>query len=579
MPITVQYKKYVLKSRGTEVLNTDFVEPVTVAAEHIPQVATDLANFTGLDNRQGEYHSNLEVGAGEDVIFIERDYRDGSAKLTSQKQQDPNFFWLPDNIAENAVKDRNPFVLSKFDVERMKEHIIWALPQVQDLPSTATITVRPVEVIEQELQVLRGGQDQGLADLQKQIEEIETQLNAQRQADQAQITVGELQQKIEELMETLGGVDDLVNSQRDVHAKLKEYSQLLGTDIMERAEKLKTEVEKLRTDRVKLEADLILQDEKQVGVVASGAPSRPKFALFLLVLPLVLAIISVTGFALTSNLYILALGFVGGILEALLFLAVNSVEPDINVDLAPKAVEEMSIKINPELQLDSARLAQIEQFFVNKAWLVVLKEEFASLQAAINVRLGEQNLGQIQQAKTELQTEFDKLQAVILSHEGKDIAPEEYLKLRRKLDMLKVEKAKLSDPASSTKSAEEEKLEKELELSQQLAANKTPEGTAVLPGACVANVNEKYTGAKVEDKALMLWDAAAGNWADVDYDPQSLAAIFVYLLFSVWERKPALPLALVDIASWVPASVQEQINARIEGWRNLGQVVIINAQK
>ncbi len=580
MSATVRYQKYLLQTAsGKEILNTDFQETtLSLPKEHLVQAIRDLAHFSGTAEKEYDYKSLVEIATSQDVIKIERDYKRQISNLTSKKQTDPNFFWLPDDIAEHTVDDRNPFVLFPLPAAQLKDSIAKTLPKIKDDATSGGSSDQYTSVaqIEQRLEEIGAGNLTELANTENEINQIESRLAKQREVDEAQLSVSDLENKMEEVKRTLVDVEDLVKAQAQVQERLKKYSPMLGDGVLDQAKKLKSEIEQVRQQKLQYEAELM----EEIAVPDEDREKRtgkPKFAKVLLVLPLVLIALSVVGYFLTENLFILALGFTGGIVESLLFLAINSVEPEIDVDadlIKPRAEQ----RLKKNLQLDEDRMQKVQQFFLQKAWAVVLRQEVAELQAVIHDRLAGQDVQKIQTAKSEIEAELGKVQMLIKGHERNDIPPEEYLKLRRRLDMLKVEKSKLeNEMAKLDNQAEITELRQklvDLKEREELAQRYTL--PADLKYQFIAKLTDSYLGATIDKGQLWLFSKQEGKWITAELDREDLFSIYVYVNLLYWESEKSLPMVLADILTKVPPRAKPVIDAKIKSLAEVGQIISID---
>lgn len=579
MPATVRYQKYQLSSEaGKEILSTDFGTDVLVEREHITQVIRDLVNFSGIGEKAFPYKSVVEIATNQDVINIERDYSKLTSSLTSQKQTDPNFFWLPDDIAEHAVDDRNPFVVFPVAPAQYRAELVRLLPKIKDLLSAEErdSKYKTKDEVLDRIKELGATQLEQLTGIDSQLVEIEGKLSKQRQVDEAQLSVSDLESKMSEILKTLKDVDDLVKAQRDMQSRLHKYSKMLGEPVIAQAQKLRAEVENIRKQKLEYESEIIDEFEVEPTEADSGLPQKPKFAKFLLFLPLVLITISVIGFFLTRNYFILALGISGGIVESLLFLAVNSVEPDIDIDQAEtRTVTKQRLK--PGLKIDNERVSRIKQFFIDKAWAAVLQTEVTALQEAIQNQLGDQNVDQIQLAQQDIESELTKVKSLIKSHEGQDIPPEEYLKLRRKLDTLKVEKSKLETELGKLEEQEEiESLRRRLaELTEREELSQKYSLPEDIRFTFIAKLTENYLGATIDKNQLWLFSKSAGRWVTDPIDDTDLLSIYVYTRLLFWQSEQSLPVVLVDVVGKLPDKARSVIEQKIRELHQIGQIIVV----
>lgn len=577
MSATVRYQQYLLQTTsGKEILNTDFSNPrLELPKEHLVQVIRDLAHFSGTGEKEYNYKSLVEIATSQDVIKIERDYSKQISNLTSKKQTDPNFFWLPDDIAEHTVDDRNPFVLFPLPAAQIKDTIAKLLPKINDKPvEEGSVEYNTIPQIEQRLTELGAANLTQLASTESEIKEIEQRLAKQKEVDEAQLSVSELETKMDDVKKTLVDVEDLVKAQAQVQARLQKYAPMLGQGVMEQAKKLKTEIEQIRQQKLQYEAELL--EEIKEPKASGGKASKPKFAKVLLFLPLVLIALSVVGYFLTDNLFILALGFTGGIVESLLFLAINSVEPEIDLD-AEIVTSKTEKKLKQGLEIDEERMQKIQQFFLQKAWAIVLRQEVAELQSVLTNRLDGQDINKMQAAKLEIEVELEKVKDLIKGHEGKDIPPEEYLKLRRRLDMLKVEKSKLENEIAKLDNQQEiETLKNKLvDLKEREELAKRYTLPADLKYDFIAKLTDSYLGATLDKGQLWLFSKAEGKWVTAALDREDLFSIYVYVNLLYWESEKSLPMVLADILTKVPVRAKSVIDAKIKSLEQLGQIIVV----
>lgn len=491
-------------------------DDVTIPRSLFQALLTDLRDLT-LANVASPWQSTLDFTIGDSAYSIVRDYATNTLTITPA---------VADIYAEVST--------------RLGTNVTAAQHAQQLVTSDAQINIS-AELVEK----LNANVNSN-----PEIEEIEARLTAQRKADESQLKISDLENKLPELDAKLMDVDKLVKKQTQLQQLLAKYAHVLKPDVQTDEAKYKQEIETIRHESLQK----MLHSESHTAQAEGEEPVaffpkdglQGKVVLFYIAIT---ALISLATLIVTGQLGWAWLGAFLCVLQLLNLLAINKVPAAIawtmhrkmNADESAQPVSERA----PEIK-SQQRLSWLEKFFIDKAWVMALQAESQSLANTMQAKLGAADTTAISEEKQKLLQEISSHKSYVEAMQGKEIPPEEYLVLRRKLERLKSETGQSGAGIS-------------------------------MVGSFTAG---KYTAAALSGSSLSLVDNTGASIGFEQLPKEDQLGLIVMARLISWQGASQLPLVFADIIGRLTVDARESFakllqTARAQGLSG-GQVITIN---
>lgn len=564
----IRYLKYSFTDKETdEHFSVDFSQALDVKERHLDLVVKDLSDFKiDRDMIGAAFTSVLELAVDEGILKIAKNYETDSLTLDPPSETDP-YVWLNNKLSSEQSLSAESF--SKFvihysdDIQRLKDRVADIYKQMQQQPEdTSDYRKQIVEL---------GGEDaQKYLETLDKIDEAETTLNSQSKTEELKAELDSKRKQIEEIDQKLESVNGIIEQQRKISESLQRFAPMLSRDINQEAQQFKQEIELYRQNQLQRLSEEQKSDSDAKRKVISRGVKSSSVSNFTSVLG-VLVIAFGIGAALFTSQWNLALaGITFGTISLIIWFRARILPRDITVNSVGAQQIELASSSEQNQSKDlgtPGRIRSVEKFFVDKAWLMSLRQEMHRLQEKVREDLGGKDVSVFVQQKQDVVAEGDKIQKQLTQLEGQELSPEDYLKKRRELDMLKVDKAR-----SESKLRKSENFKQILELTGKMKGD----GDAKADNSGVAiDIIDGYDRVKLEGNQVML-HTSEGGWVNQELTLSQMYGLLLYSRFKQWEASPLVPFVLVNVLHHLDEDMKDFVNARINELGDSGQVILVN---
>jgi hypothetical protein len=553
MPAYFGFSRYKLQKGDAVVLETDFSERPRLTAAQTALFLGDLLDFP--NHKQPGYVSEATIDfKGEQLTLTKpHDANQVQSSNAAAYTELAEYFkagvrsFLPSTITAQHLTD----LLSKVDLQRI------------DLFSGLT-------KLKQDLTELGGEVAQKLLEVEENLANIDSQINQQRQADDAQLTIGQLEAQITEIDQKLVEVDKLLEHQSKLQTQLQELTADTNSFAPEKVAQMRAQIEQTRIDQLQA----MQTAGSRTAVKKSEAEQSPKpnvgSQVFWGVTLLTLVVAGIS-YVLVRNPLSLILAVLAVACIYFLYRWTNSIPQELALEApnAPTAKPEVMVAA----QTSKPNTSDVEKYFIDKAWYEVYQAEITNLNQVIKAKLGDEDHLVLKQLQTDLQAEIADLQKTIANQKTRELTPEKYLAARRELETLKVEKARLDNDLLS------------LENKEQLTDLRTQLELLSLSNKEYLELSElifKITGYK-----SLKWEnnqlqglSQDDQWVGIELTIDQIKQLVAVLTAENWldnDSEVQGPLILVDWDKSLPRVVKKQIDDRIgRNKSEQAQVIFIN---
>lgn len=444
-----------------------------------------------------------------------------------------------------------------------KEEILQLLSSLVPVSEALQIT----EELRAKVQELGGAEGVEYLENEQRIFGAEARLNSQKESDEAVLAVGDFDTEISQSTVQLQQISHVTTKIDHLKTNMEKFKHMEGKDLDSDAEKLKSDIQKIREDQLtdevekyKLESNLAMhRDELQVSPTG-------KMANFLIIMAILTIGAGILGYAVTSNWLTIVVAIIGCLVQLILWWVLNKISPEVIFNYRRVAISQskggkLGIvgRITEQIW---QRLGFLERFFVDKAWVGALRQESELLQGYINTSLDGKNPEELLAKKKDLTLKKQQLLNLSKVTGGKEISPEEYLKLRREVDNYKIEKLR---------------MEKDLEAKEYFPELLTTiaKGLGKSDQKYVMQGDNPFSFASVNvANDDVIFQDAQGNIVPLDkIDSAELLALMLHL--KLRNNSPA-PIFIVNILAKLNGKLADYVRARIEEVKTTNQIVVMN---
>jgi hypothetical protein len=550
----IRYQNYsAFAPDGNPLFSVDFNQPVLVKQEVLHQLLVDMHSFTLDRNLNSNLRTQIGIQVNNNSLQIERNY------ATKQMHILPSADALPAEL----VGWRNEFILSPI-VDRK---ILFG--QIQDAYSKLGALTPMQSNANSDLKqriVERGGElAQKYIELNEKLVSLEAELDAQRLKDESTLAQGDVEVAIRQIDESVNAVAELTQKHSQIKTELSKFSNLLRPDLDQQAVSLKQEMKTIRDQDLAAEA---VEARNSVQPLSTGDEeklSRPFLAKFMLLFPVILLVVGLLGYLAKHNALIIAATVTGALLQFGFIALAAWVPPEIDIsELSPRLRKIVEANV-PKTRSGRERMLQLEKFFLDKAWAQALLQEEQNYQKMIQSQLGDVSMADLQNTRLILESQLQDL-AEESSGESTNISPEEYLRKRRELDMMRIDRSRAE--AELRNLPDFDQLRKLLDEFEEGGSSTSVE---VELGGILAD----YTKLKMEGQALSLFSSSKNEWMRVDLEVADLLAVWIWLRLNYWQTNPEKPLILAGILTKVTDTAKLILEQKISALSGIGQIVLV----
>jgi predicted nuclease with TOPRIM domain len=278
------------------------------------------------------------------------------------------------------------------------------------------------------------------------IERMEAELSAQRNLDQSQAELEKLRKELAELEDQFGAVKSLITKLNETKTQINNlHTKVVATT--EQVGELRSIVLNFIRTTLKQPTGRISSVIKNVKSYVVNMPLWP-LILFAGINFLFATVQTIT----LKDVRIMALGLVLVTLQAglIVYFLANQKRPELAVageietPTTQAVTAELLVQPNQEPSvksyLEKNKLSDVTSAFVDNALQQAYESEIEKLNITISNQLGETDVNQLQDQIKAKTNEVTKLAQQIEEAQKHVLSPDQYLRKRRELDMLKMEK-------------------------------------------------------------------------------------------------------------------------------------------
>ncbi len=257
--------------------------------------------------------------------------------------------------------------------------------------------------------------------------------------NKAMKSIEEINQQIDMLKQNINSAEEIIKMKERLEFEVTKFSQYISDN------QLEAKVDSIKETRIQKIVQLLKSFtenalQKTVNVAfPKNPPKKPLHTFQLLILALV-PVIAILLYVYRSNNEVLVWGIVFFIILFFEFTILYVINVAFSNDskavfdldytsLSPGDYEKFIKTLNPKE----------DEFLVNAAWVDALKAEHLKIQNSIRVKTGGKSIDQIKVEINNLEDNLSKVNEEINEILDVMITPEEYLTLKRELDILAIE--------------------------------------------------------------------------------------------------------------------------------------------
>ncbi|MCA9478704.1 MAG: hypothetical protein KC535_06150, partial [Nanoarchaeota archaeon] len=362
--------------------------------------------------------------------------------------------------------DSNPYeALSSLKEEYRKMGIGLNSPAkypgiLKSLKDQITVEAENYKKVHERVQTLKTAYSKGDTDktsvneLDEKIIILEKEFENQKVYEEATKEVDELTQKANELGRDIAEAENIYAQKAKLEESLINFKDFFNVDLDEIGESLSSINGELKVLNELVEE----QTPEPLAIVPKVDKNKQYVQYGLTIATLLLGIIA---YKLLDKWIALIVGI---LLSAVSYLitrfVINRKKPEKKVEVTEKEKEKIDASerlklLNKEAEelLAKTNSNSSDEFFTNKAKFVALKEQMTEIQTYLDARLKGKSIDELKKEQNQVFTRKAEIEQTKLTQEvvSARVLPEDYLRKRRELDMLKLDKKKLEDELTASK--------------------------------------------------------------------------------------------------------------------------------
>lgn len=362
--------------------------------------------------------------------------------------------------------DSNPYeALSSLKEEYRKMGIGLNSPAkypgiLKSLKDQITVEAENYKKVHERVQTLKTAYSKGDTDktsvneLDEKIIILEKEFENQKVYEEATKEVDELTQKANELGRDIAEAENIYAQKAKLEESLINFKDFFNVDLDEIGERLSSINGELKVLNELVEE----QTPEPLAIVPKVDKNKQYVQYGLTIATLLLGIIA---YKLLDKWIALIVGI---LLSAVSYLitrfVINRKKPEKKVEVTEKEKEKIDASerlklLNKEAEelLAKTNSNSSDEFFTNKAKFVALKEQMTEIQTYLDARLKGKSIDELKKEQNQVFTRKAEIEQTKLTQEvvSARVLPEDYLRKRRELDMLKLDKKKLEDELTASK--------------------------------------------------------------------------------------------------------------------------------
>jgi hypothetical protein len=266
--------------------------------------------------------------------------------------------------------------------------------------------------------------------------ELESNVEGGKKEKELKAEISSLESEINTLNASISSVTDLIKKRDGVVAELKKLEPLSSdSKLIQKVEKIKRRrLERLFTYLTNLSSRL--GNKFSNNDLVDKTTSKESIIKFLLILVIAQLLSSIALYLYSLNNQIVYISLIGLIAQGILVTLVN-----IAKFQEATSIEDLSIEILENSE--DIGTERENKFLINSAWINALKKELESIEKTIKVNLKDQELVQVKGEIEQKQQRIENLRKELSGLGNASLTQEDYLKKRRNLDILKIERENL----------------------------------------------------------------------------------------------------------------------------------------
>lgn len=287
-----------------------------------------------------------------------------------------------------------------------------------------------------------------LYDLDVKILNIEHELGAQRRMDDLRIRAEQANVQFAELQEKYSSVAELVDKQQETNTKLQQikinYNQQILNQLKQKI------IENLHSSINKPASNMFKQVVSNIKTNFESKPTWP-----LIIATVTTLILGITVSWIYKDIFTLLIAMVLFTVQAIgsvLFLGTDyqlSMSPESQANKLGEDWDVNKVVLSEDAQikqiLQQLGTKDITSAFTDSAYLLALQEDIKAVNGLIVEKLEGADINKLSEDLTNFKTQIDVDQQELKKLEIKTISPEQYLKKRRELDMMRMEKRRIAN--------------------------------------------------------------------------------------------------------------------------------------
>lgn len=362
--------------------------------------------------------------------------------------------------------DSNPYeALSSLKEEYRKMGIGLNSPAkypgiLKSLKDQITVEAENYRKVHERVQTLKTAYSKGDTDktsvneLDEKIIILEKEFENQKVYEEATKEVDELTQKANELGRDIAEAENIYAQKAKLEESLINFKDFFNVDLDEIGESLSS-----INGELKVLNELVEEETPEPLAIVPKVDKNKQYVQYgLTIATLLLGIIA---YKLLDKWIALIVGI---LLSAVSYLitrfVINRKKPEKKVEITEKEKEKIDASerlklLNKEAEelLAKTNSNSSDEFFTNKAKFVALKEQMTEIQTYLDARLKGKSIDELKKEQNQVFTRKAEIEQTKLTQEivSARVLPEDYLRKRRELDMLKLDKKKLEDELTASK--------------------------------------------------------------------------------------------------------------------------------